>query len=101
MSRTYHIRPIDLPALIVNYRKGQSKQDSTSQANTIKSHNSYEEDTNRLSAIYLKPWEIEEKKTIEEALIRYKGNRTQTAKDLGICRATLWRKMRLFNITDL
>jgi len=46
----------------------------------------------------LKPWELEEKTTIEDSLIRHKGNRTRTAKDLGICRATLWRKINLYQI---
>jgi len=46
----------------------------------------------------LKPWELEEKEDIEKALIRNKGKRNLTAKDLGVCRATLYRKMRLYRV---
>jgi transcriptional regulator with PAS, ATPase and Fis domain len=46
----------------------------------------------------LKPREIEEKLKIEEALLQNKGNRTRAAKDLGISRGTLWRKIGLFQI---
>ena len=46
----------------------------------------------------LKPWELEEKREIENALIYNKGNRSNTAKDLGICRTSLWRKIKLYNV---
>jgi len=46
----------------------------------------------------LKPWEIEEKATIVAALVRHKGNRTRAAKDLGVSRGTLWRKIGLFQV---
>jgi transcriptional regulator of acetoin/glycerol metabolism len=35
---------------------------------------------------------------IENAIAAYKGNLTEAAKALGIGRATLYRKVRLFNI---
>jgi len=35
---------------------------------------------------------------IREALARYGGNRTQAAKDLGVSRNTLWRKMKRYGI---
>lgn len=39
-----------------------------------------------------------EKKAISEALQRNSGNRTLAAKDLGISRTTLWRKITMYNI---
>ncbi len=40
-----------------------------------------------------------EKKIIEEALIRNNGNRNRVARELGMHRSTLWRKIRTYNIT--
>lgn len=37
---------------------------------------------------------------IEQALKRNKGNKTATAKQLGIDKSTLFRKMKAFGITD-
>ncbi len=39
-----------------------------------------------------------EKKIIEEALIRNNGNRNRVARELGMHRSTLWRKIRTYNI---
>ena len=38
------------------------------------------------------------KETLEEALKRYKGNRTLTARALGISTTTLWRKIKYYGI---
>jgi len=46
----------------------------------------------------LKPWQLEEKRNIEKALIHNKGNRSRTAMDLGICRTSLWRKIKLYGV---
>jgi len=43
-------------------------------------------------------WESFEKATIEQALERNKYNRTTTAQDLGIHVATLWRKIKKYEI---
>ncbi len=41
-----------------------------------------------------------EKKIIEEALVRNRGNRNRVARELGMHRSTLWRKMRIYNLAD-
>lgn len=48
--------------------------------------------------LQLKPWELEAKLEIEQALISHKGNRTKTSKALGVSRGTLWRKISLYKI---
>jgi PAS domain S-box-containing protein len=47
------------------------------------------------------PLENAEAETIRSALMTNNGNRTITAKELGISRNTLWRKMKRYGITDL
>jgi PAS domain S-box-containing protein len=44
------------------------------------------------------PYQRNEKEIIIEVLRRYKGNRAQTATELGIHRSTLWRKMKTLGI---
>lgn len=39
-----------------------------------------------------------EKKIIQEALQRNGGNKTRTARELGVHRSTLWRKLRMYGI---
>jgi transcriptional regulator with PAS, ATPase and Fis domain len=39
-----------------------------------------------------------EREAISEALQRNNGNRTLAAKDLGISRTTLWRKITMYNL---
>ncbi len=46
-----------------------------------------------------RPLESAEAATIRDTLQRFNGNRTRTAKDLGISRNTLWRKMKRHGIT--
>lgn len=53
---------------------------------------------NRVKSEKEQTWEEFEKRRIEEALARNKYNRTQTAKELGIHVATLWRKMKKYGI---
>jgi PAS domain S-box-containing protein len=40
------------------------------------------------------PLEVDEKEQIKQALIRNRGNRTLVAREFGIHRSTLWRKMK-------
>jgi transcriptional regulator with PAS, ATPase and Fis domain len=44
------------------------------------------------------PYQRNEKEIIIEVLRRYKGNRAQTATELGMHRSTLWRKMKMLGI---
>jgi len=53
---------------------------------------------NRLSETQLKPWQLEEKQTIEKALIQHKGNRIKASSELGMSRSTLWRKMTMYRL---
>jgi transcriptional regulator of acetoin/glycerol metabolism len=46
----------------------------------------------------LSPLQSSEAVVIREALARNGGNRTATARDLGISRNTLWRKMKSYGI---
>ncbi len=46
----------------------------------------------------LKPWEEEEKNVIGRELVKQKGHRTKTAQALGMCRATLWRKIKEYGV---
>jgi len=44
------------------------------------------------------PQRKSEKEVLAEALQRHNGNRTRAAKDLGIHRTTLWRKLRTYGL---
>ena len=44
------------------------------------------------------PRKVNEKEVIAEALRRNKGNRTRTARELGLHRSTLWRKMQVYRL---
>jgi PAS domain S-box-containing protein len=44
------------------------------------------------------PLQAAEADAIREALARHEGNRTRAAKDLGVSRNTLWRKMKRYSI---
>jgi transcriptional regulator of acetoin/glycerol metabolism len=50
------------------------------------------------AATVVGPLESAEATAIREALARRNGNGTRTARDLGICRNTLWRKMKKHRI---
>ncbi|MBU2512357.1 sigma 54-interacting transcriptional regulator [bacterium] len=54
--------------------------------------------TNPSADTQLKPWQLEEKQTIEKALIQHKGNRIDAASELGMSRSTLWRKMTMYRL---
>lgn len=41
-----------------------------------------------------------EKHVIEEALLRHKGNRNQVARELGMHRSTLWRKLKAYEFAE-
>jgi DNA-binding NtrC family response regulator len=41
-----------------------------------------------------------EKEAISSALHRYKGNRTLAARELGISRTTLWRKITMYHLNQ-
>ena len=56
-------------------------------------------DTTRHPVFVHGPLESAEAAAIREALTRHGGNRTHAAKDLGISRNTLWRKMKKLGIT--
>ena len=103
MSRRKMISPSDLPVQVVHPQEQDMRagdvlfnQDTIAKNGIDARGNSTQ--TNGYHRQGLKPWEIEEKLKIEEALLQNKGNRTRTAKDLGISRGTLWRKIGLYQI---
>jgi DNA-binding NtrC family response regulator len=44
--------------------------------------------------------EKNERDVIEEALNRHRGNRVRVAAELGMHRSTLWRKMKIYGLTE-
>jgi transcriptional regulator with PAS, ATPase and Fis domain len=44
------------------------------------------------------PFEKAEAEIVKRALERHRGNRIEAAQELGISRATLWRKMKRFRL---
>lgn len=46
------------------------------------------------------PLERAEAEVLERVLNKHKGNRTQAARELGISRATLWRKMKKYKLIE-
>lgn len=44
--------------------------------------------------------DIAEQQTIENAIKEFGGNITQTAKNLGIAKGTLYRKMKKYNLEN-
>ena len=104
MARGPFIAPEDLPVHIVVNQNPMQDEDPFSasterlfEAETV-SDDEAQQAEGLLKATKLKPWEIEEKRTIMDALLSNKGNRARTAKVLGISRTTLWRKMTLYQL---
>jgi len=95
MSRNTIIKPEDLPVQIVFpvVTTAHSNQNTT-----VQYKQPCETDIDNLNKPHLKPWENEEKKAIEDALLKQKGHRTKTARILGISRPTLWRKIKDYGI---
>jgi PAS domain S-box-containing protein len=100
-------RSITTESLPVQVAHPQEQNNNALRTAASSSKNSIEENGNDASAKPenasrlkpgLKPWEIEEKIAIEEALVRHRGNRTRTAKDLGVSRGTLWRKIGFYQV---
>jgi transcriptional regulator with PAS, ATPase and Fis domain len=46
------------------------------------------------------PFERAEAQVVEEVLKRHDGNRIKTARELGVSRATLWRKIKRYGLSD-
>ena len=97
------IAPSDLPVQIVHpqeqdIRAGDVLFNKDTNSNYGINARGYSAHTNGYHRQGLKPWEIEEKLKTEESLLQNKGNRTRTAKDLGVSRGTLWRKIGLYQI---
>jgi DNA-binding NtrC family response regulator len=55
-------------------------------------------DSNQIESNQKNPPSHNEKELIKQSLIRNRGNRTLVARELGIHRSTLWRKMKLLGI---
>lgn len=104
MATASSITPTDLPVQITipqNYTNGVSYSNALDYPNPESNQNqiiSIASESETLLGPGLKPWEMEEKRDIETALIRNKGNRTETAKDLRICRTSLWRKIKNYGV---
>jgi PAS domain S-box-containing protein len=90
MSRGSLLKSTDFPVTVVDNRKPGPKESPPGKQTGETRQNK--------ALFFLKPWELEERKAMEEALLRHKGNRGAAAKDLGISRSTLWRKIRLYQL---
>ncbi len=98
---------IKLENLPVQIALGPNYQQENRQSNAMNSDSSQPAAVSNFSAAFkrnrstetqLKPWQLEEKQTIEKILIRHKGNRIKAAAELGISRSTLWRKMTMYRL---
>ena len=104
MTRGSKITPSSLPVQVLGLRNATPGNNPLSETQqvivgaTSRNDEIFSSEKTTLTRPGLKPWELEDKKAIEDSLIRNKGNRTRTAKDLGVCRATLWRKINLYQI---
>jgi transcriptional regulator of acetoin/glycerol metabolism len=46
------------------------------------------------------PFEKAEAQIVKRTLERYRGNRIEAARELGISRATLWRKIKRYRLRE-
>lgn len=105
MAQGQYIKPEHLPVQIISsmsdpqaqpFFMGSPLTTPSLSGAQVESHNYRDELL--LQSNFFKPWKIEEKKAIWDALMLNKGNRTLTAKYLGISRSTLWRKMTMYHV---
>jgi transcriptional regulator with PAS, ATPase and Fis domain len=73
----------------------------TIQLDDLPPHLIQEEQEKGLEDLSKNPLRNAEAETIRSVLEKHKGNRSQTAKELGISRNTLWRKLKRYGIKDL
>lgn len=95
ISRKTVIVPKDLPVQIVF---PENATISSNHESPVQSLMPGEADLVRANNPELMPWEEDEKKEIENTLMKYKRHRAKTAETLGMCRATLWRKIKDYGI---
>ncbi len=100
MSKKQVITPSDLPVQVVHPPKEPDRKPVQTFPDTGSGYTmpGPAQSSGGFVGVQLKPWEIEEKSKIEQALVAHKGNRTKTAKALGVSRGTLWRKISLYQI---
>jgi transcriptional regulator with PAS, ATPase and Fis domain len=107
MSHDASLKPADFPIqLVANKQLSQAYQQKSKNLSSesspidriIEEMNNAKQKREDRASLLLKPWKIEERKSIEDALWKYKGNRGLTAHDLGISRSTLWRKMKIYHL---
>jgi PAS domain S-box-containing protein len=107
MAHGTSLKPADFPIqLIANKQSSQSSHQKIQE--DISAPHSYDrkledlsngiQNKDSIARLLLKPWEIEERKNIEDALLKYKGNRATVANNMGISRSTLWRKMKMYHL---
>jgi len=100
-----------LPPEILNYKveKIQSNMNITEYSDLsnvdqkiLSLLSSYIEKSNSHTKKYISQMsDIEEKNLIIETLKKYKGNKSQTAKELNMHYTTLWKKLKKYKLTDL
>lgn len=95
ISRNTVIRPEDLPVQIIIPEETFVHSNHNP---SVRNQPIRESNVSVVRKSGLMPWEEEEKKTIEDALMKQMGHRTKTAEMLGMSRPTLWRKIKYYGI---
>jgi PAS domain S-box-containing protein len=91
MSRGTLLKSTDFPVTLLDSQRARVKHPPPPELLPVTV-------SDKASLAFLKPWEMEERKTIEAVLVRHKGRREPAARELGISRSTLWRKIKLYHL---
>jgi PAS domain S-box-containing protein len=94
MGRGSILNSTDFPVTLLDNQRLQPKQ----QPPPTPPESSPAGPGERGSLSFLKPWELEERQLIAEALLRHRGGRAPAAQELGVSRSTLWRKIKLYHL---
>ena len=97
MARGPSISPQDLPVHFVLQPEQSMIETSPVTDSSLRTENKPLLDLRNTPNSAKKIWEVE-KQAISDALNLHNGNQTLAAKELGICRSTLWRKLKKYDL---